>query len=240
MSKIKIEEIKEILEKDKWKLISEEYHNLDGELEFECAEGHRVYSTWKKIRNKRECPICKNNVYKEQSTKIIPKSKDKKRTLALDQSTRISGWSIYDDKELIRYGVFTTSLSEEIERDNTVKNWMVNMIHSWQPDYVAIEGIQYQQNMGVTTFEMLARLQGILMNTLYEMKIDYGVCPTPTWRAHCGVKGRTRIDKKRSMQMLTKEWFDISVTDDEADAIGIGKYAAEKLNQRIEVFNWEE
>lgn len=239
MSKIKVEDIREELQKDGWRLISDEYKNLDSEMVFECEEGHKVYSSWKKIRNKRECPICKNNSFKEQDTKIIPKKNGVKRTLALDQSTRITGWSIYDGKELIKYGVFVTSFDDEIQRDYTIKNWLINMINNWHPDYVGLEGIQYQQNMGVTTFETLARLQGILMETLYELKITYAICNTNTWRAHCKVKGRTRTDKKRSMQMLAKEWFDITVTDDEADAIGIGKYVSEVLNKQVEICNWE-
>ena len=113
------------------------------------------------------------------------------------------------------------------------------MIELWKPDFVGLEGIQYQQNMGVTTFETLARLQGILMETLYELNIQFSICHTNTWRAYCKVKGRTRTDKKRSMQMLAKEWFDITVTDDEADAIGIGKYVAEVLNKNVVTYNWE-
>lgn len=240
MSKIKIEDIKEELKKDNWELVSEEYQNLESEMIFKCSEGHTVFAPWKKIRLKRDCPICKNNVFKEQDMKIIPKKKGAKRILALDQSTRITGWSIYDSGELIKYGTFITDLDDEIQRDRAIKNWLINMVNNWKPEYVGLEGIQYQQNMGVTTFETLARLQGILMETLLELNIEYSICPTNTWRAHCQVKGKTRIDKKRSMQLLAKQWFDISVTDDEADAIGIGKYVAEVLNKKVEIFNWEE
>lgn len=240
MSKIKIEDIKEELSKDNWELISEEYQNLDSELVFKCSEGHTVFAPWKKLRTKRECPICKHNTLKEQDLKIIPKKKGTKRIMALDQSTRITGWSIYDSGELIKYGTFITDYDDEIQRDHTIKMWLINMINIWKPEYVGLEGIQYQQNMGVTTFETLARLQGILMETLLELDIPYSICPTNSWRAHCQVKGKTRIDKKRSMQLLAKQWFDISVTDDEADAIGIGKYVAEVLNKKVEIFNWEE
>lgn len=45
--------------------------------------------------------------------------------------------------------------------------------------------------MGVTVFETLARLQGILMITAYELGVSFKVCPTNTWRSHCGVKGRS-------------------------------------------------
>ena len=240
MSKIKIEDIKEELKKDNWELVSEEYQNLESEMIFKCSEGHTVFAPWKKIRLKRDCPICKNNVFKEQDMKIIPKKKGAKRILALDQSTRITGWSIYDSGELIKYGTFITDLDDEIQRDRAIKNWLINMINNWKPEYVGLEGIQYQQNMGVTTFETLARLQGILMETLLELNIEYSICPTNTWRAHCQVKGKTRIDKKRSMQLLAKQWFDISVTDDEADAIGIGKFVAEVLIKKVEIFYSEE
>ena len=31
-------------------------------MEFECAEGHKVFSTWGKLRDHLECPICKNKI----------------------------------------------------------------------------------------------------------------------------------------------------------------------------------
>ena len=50
--------------------------------------------------------------------------------------------------------------------------------------------------------------------------------------------GKPVLIKKRSMQHKAKEWHDITVTDDEADAIGIGKYVADLLFN-IQVTNWE-
>jgi len=35
-----------------------------------------------------------------------------------------------------------------------------------------------------------------------------------------------------------KKWFDVSVSEDEADAVGIGKYCAD-LRERKEIKNWE-
>lgn len=242
MAKITIESINEELEQYGWSCVSETYKNLETELEFLCEEGHTVCAPWKKIRTRRECPRCKKNNLKEKVLKAEPKKKGVKRVLAIDQATYTCGWSIYDGKKLIRYGTFTTNLKDEIARDSTIKNWMLSMIENWQPDAIGLEGIQYQdevsgQKASVTVFQTLARLQGILMETCYEQKIEYTVCPTNTWRHHCGVTGKTRIDKKRSMQHKAKEWHDITVTDDEADAIGIGKYVADLYN--IQVTNWE-
>lgn len=194
------------------------------------------------MRTKLECPVCKSNIYKGQNSEIIPKKKGQKRILALDQATHLTGWSIFDGKELVKYGVFSTDLDEEIARDNAIKNWLLSMIESWRPDQIGIEGVQYQEEVSgkkisVTVFQALARLQGILMEACYEAKVPYTICPTNTWRNHCGVKGKYRVDKKRSMQIHTKQWYDISVSDDEADAIGIGKYMADQFNIIVE--NWE-
>ena len=243
MARITIDSINKELAPYNWKCISTEYKNLDTELQFNCEEGHLVCAPWKRMRKLQECPVCKQNAHKANKPLVIePKKKGQKRILALDQATHISGWSIYDGQTLIRYGTFSTNQKDEIARISTIKNWLISMIENWKPDFIAIEGIQYQDEssgnkMGVTVFQGLARLQGVLMETCYAQKVDYTVCPTNTWRHHCGVKGRTRADKKRSMQLIAKKWYDISLTDDEADAVGIGKYAAD-LN-KIEVVNWE-
>lgn len=243
MSKITLEEVKSTVAADGWKVISTEYKNLKEQMEFECPEGHQVFAPYEKIRQKRECPICAQNKLRQGGTKAIPKKKDTVRVIGLDQATHISGYSVYDDRELIKVGTFSTKAEGEIERIAEVRSWVISLIETWHPDAIAIEGIQFQQtvDMGVTTFQTLARLQGVIMITCFEMGVFFEVCPTNTWRNHCQVKGRTRPDKKKSMQLLTKKWFDISVTEDEADAVGIGKYLAEKTprGNKVKVVNWE-
>ena len=243
MSKIKIDDIRKAAIEHNWILLSEEYKNLDSELIFRCNEDHKIYLPYKKVRDKWECPICKQNQYNNFSNEIIPKKKSVQRTIGLDQATHITGYSIFDDGELIYAGIFEAEAEDEISRDIEIKNWVIQLIQNWKPDVIAMEGIQLQQfnnkMIGVTTYQTLARLQGILMATCHEQKIEYIVVPPATWRAHCQVKGRTRADRKRSMQMKVKEWFDITVSDDVADAIGIGKYTNDKHRKKVEIFDWE-
>ena len=251
MSRIKIEDLQKHLEPLNWKVISTKYQNLDNEMVFKCPEGHSVYSSWRKIRNKTECPICKKNIYKEREQKIIPKQKNKRRILALDQATHITGYSIYDGTELIKFGIFETQMDDEIQRDNELKNWFINMVNIWKPDHIGLEDIQLQNfggansefsiknGVGIQTYKILAHLQGILMETCYELNLTYTICPPGTWRAHCKVKGKSKSDKKKSMQLNVKNWFDISVSNDEADAIGIGKYVADSYNPKPTIMNWE-
>ena len=238
MPRITIEQIQEELAPDNWKVISTEYKNLDSELIFECSEGHRVYNTWKKIRTKRDCPICAQNQLKDIESNIIPKKSNEFRVLALDQATKVSGWAIFSNEKLIKYGTFETQLENEIQRDIQIKNWLINVIKNWGIDFVALEGVQYEERFGVTTFATLARLQGILMSLLEEMEVQYTICHTATWRNFCQVKGKTRADKKKSMQLKVKEWYDITVNNDCADAIGIGHYAVNKT-KKPKIESWE-
>ena len=245
MAKITLDQIKQEVEVDGWKVLSLDYSNLDTEMTFECPEGHQVFAPWKRLRTKRECPICKQNTF-QQSDKIIPKPKGVKRILALDQATKVTGYSIFDGDKLVKYGTFTTSSDDEVARCVAVKNWFVSMLQNWKPDYVGIEGIQYQAKVfdgetvgSVTLFQTLAHLQGVLLVTCHEFGIHYEVCPTNTWRNTCGVKGRVRADKKKSMQMIVKDWYGISVSDDESDAIGIGYHMTKTVGRNTTVINWE-
>ena len=243
LAKIKIDDIRKAAIKHNWTLLSESYKNLDTELTFECNEGHKIYLPYKKVRDKWECPICKQNQYNNFSNEIIPKDKTIQRSIGLDQATHITGYSIFDNGKLVNAGIFEADADDEIERDIEIKNWLIQLIQNWKPDMIGIEGIQLQQlnnkTIGVTTYQILARLQGILMATCCEQKVDYVIVPPATWRSHCEIKGRTRADRKRSMQMKVKEWFDITVSDDVADAIGIGKYINDKHKKKVEIFNWE-
>lgn len=243
MGKIKIDDIRKAAIEHDWKVISETYKNLDTEMTFECDEGHKVYLPYKQIRDKWECPLCKKNQYHQFDTKIIKKDNNKQRVIALDQATHMTGYSIFDNNELIYSDVFEAKEDNEIDRDIEIRNWLIQMIQKWQPDIIGLEDIQLQQFdnklVGVTTYRTLARLQGILLAACRENNVDCVVCSPSTWRAHCKVKGRTRADKKKSMQTLVKQWFDISVTDDIADAIGIGKYISDTYKKKVEIFNWE-
>lgn len=244
MAKITIEQIRTQLAADGWKVITANYINLDTTMEFECPEGHRVHSTWKKLRSKLECPTCKSYIHTKYSGEVLAKPTGATRILALDQASHTSGYAVFDNNKLVAYGHFEASAADEVERYASIKSWVLSLIAAWRPDHIGIEGIQFQeegggQKMGVTVFQTLARLQGVLMLTCHEEKVPAEICPTNTWRHYCGVKGKTRTDKKRSMQMLVKQWYDVTVPDDEADAIGIGRYLSHQITSRYEITNWE-
>lgn len=196
-------------------------------MTFKCPNDHENYFTMEYWRRHKECPICKSNKYYQMNDNA-PKSKGF-RILAFDQASITSGWSAYDDGELVKYGYWTSDGNHSTDRIMKTKHWFANMIQTWKPDLVVLEDIQLQKFDGgeqVVTYKKLAHLQGVLENYCYENGYIYKVVPAATWRAHSQVKGKTRSDKKRSAQLIVKSLYDMNVTQDEADAILIGRWAA--------------
>ena len=242
--KYSIQSVRDAISEQGWNLLTENYVNLDTVMQFQCPKGHNVFATWKRLRSKLECPECAKQQVINNDSSVLPKPVGVRRVLALDQASHTTGFAIFDNDKLVRYGSYNTTLNDEVARYSIIKSWVKSMVREWRPDYVAIEGIQFQEEgggakMGVTVFQTLARLQGVIMTAVYDQGIPFEVCPTNTWRHACGVRGKTRADRKRSMQMIVREKYGVSVSDDESDAIGIGLYITQYINKNTSTSNWE-
>ena len=204
-------------------------------MKFRCPEGHLVETTWEKLRAKRFCPTCAANLKKKVANMSAVKKGAAYRVLALDQSSHKTGYSVYDGKQLISYGVFESSKLDPIDRLKDIGAWLNSMIANWQPDLVGFEDTQYNPGgddkdaiRAHDTFKLLSQVMGVVIITAVNAGCKVKTVLIPTWRHHCKVRGNKRADQKRSAQLLVKEWHDITVTDDESDAICIGKYFADK------------
>ena len=252
MSKITYEEVKNFLESNGWELLSETYINLNTDLQIKCKNGHILSLPYKTLRKNCICPVCAKESNANYQIFQIDKTKDF-RLLAIDQATLVSGWSLWDKNKIVGYGTFTTNQQlDTISRLCEIKQWLVEMVEKNQPDLVLIEDIQLQEfynnsknkiekydNVGITTFKVLAKLQGVIETTLMDLGVEYKIIHSATWRAALDIKGRTRVDKKRSAQFLIKDLFGIVATEDDADAICIGKYGVENYGFKLKMFSWE-
>lgn len=229
---INIYSVRNHLEQEGWKLISDTYKNLNTELEMQCPAGHiqsQTYGNW------RRHPICEQcmagDPYKVKKNKVPIKKIDTTRVLGLDAATNITGYSIYDDGVLVSYGTYKSVGDDAEQRINDVKKWLRAALEEWEPDFVGIENIQLQQfgnnQFQVETYRVLANLQGVLVDTLFEACIDHDLVSVNTWRNYCNVgDGKGRENKKKQAQEKVKLWYNQDCTQDEADAICIGKYFA--------------
>ena len=239
-TRIKFEEVKESIESAGWQLISDTYKNLQADLVALCPEGHENHFTYDDWRNHRvECLICNKISINKKNEK--PTKKKGYRILAFDQASITSGWAVFDDNALINYGNWTSNGSKSTQRISLTKAWVATMIEKWQPDEVVFEDIQLQKFDGgeaVVTYKKLAHLQGVLKNYCYENGTPYKIAPPATWRNFSNIKGKTRTDKKRNAQLKVEGLYEVKASQDEADAILIGRWAAaeHKTNDVISFF----
>ena len=109
---------------------------------------------------------------------------------------------------------------------------MVQAITEWLPDFIGVEHIQLQtfganrNQQQVETYRILANLQGVLLDTIFEIDLPCELVYSSTWRKTCDINegNSTRENKKKAAQDKVFSWYGLQCTQDEADAICIGKY----------------
>lgn len=236
MSTINIYTVQNALEEQGWTLLSDSYKNLKTELQMRCPEGHVSFITFEKWRKHPVCEECMaGDIYKVKKNKVPDKTPDTTRILALDAATNITGYAIYDNRTLVSYGTYKVEGSLPAEaRINEIKKWLLAAIEEWEPDFIGLENIQLQSygnnQYQVETYRVLANLQGVLIDAAFEKSIDHDLVYSTEWRQYCGVGGGTgRENKKKQAQAKVKLWYGLDCTQDEADAICIGKYFCNKI-----------
>lgn len=220
------------LEENHWKLISTEYKNLNTELEMQCPHGHTQFQTYANWRKHMLCEQCMAGDPYRIKDKVPIKKIETFRVLSLDAATGTTGYAIFDDDQLVNYGLFKADKTlETTARINQVKKWLEAAIKEWQPDYIGIENIQLQGlgshgSYQVETYRALANLQGVLVDTIFEARIDYCLAYSSQWRKYCNISEgeRQRDNKKKQAQEKVKLWYQQDCTQDEADAICLGRY----------------
>lgn len=162
--------------------------------------------------------------------------------LALDQSTRASGWSIFIDNKLKDYGSWSIEKNLSLEkRLLLIINNIQDIINKYNPNIIYIENIQLQKdesyNIGVDTFQKLAQLQGAIILLCSYNNIEYHLVYPSEWRKSCNfLKGndKKRQSQKKIAQEYVRQQYNVDCTEDEADAICIGIHAI----SREEIFDW--
>ena len=69
------------------------------------------------------------------------------RVLSFDQASRTSGYSVFEDGKLIDYGKFTYDDTDFGVRLLNIRNKVISLIKKFNPDKIAFEDIQLQNNV---------------------------------------------------------------------------------------------
>lgn len=147
------------------------------------------------------------------------------KILALDQSSRVTGWAVFEDNKLIAQGNFTMSQEDFGERLYAIRQKIISLINQYNINELVFEDIQLQSNVlnNVDTFKKLAEVYGIVYELGIELKLPTTSLHPTSWKSAVGVKGRTRPEQKKAAQTHVQAVYGLKVGEDTSDAICIGE-----------------
>lgn len=144
--------------------------------------------------------------------------------LALDQSSRITGYAIFEDSKLVKYGKFEVSDTNIDQRLVKIKTKVEELIRQYNINQVVFEDIQLQNNVAnnIQTFKALAEVYGVIAEMLEEAKLPHCAILASSWKSTLGIKGKTRPEQKKNAQQYIQQQYGIKPAQDTVDAICIG------------------
>lgn len=133
---------------------------------------------------------------------------------------------------MIGYGLLNSNVKENnpLERMRIMGNLIRDKLRKLCPDVVVIEGVQFQNNY--RTYSQLSQMQGVIFNILFEQNIEFRLIEPTAWKSYSKIKGKKRVEQKENTILMVRNKFNINVSEDEADAIGIGVWAINNINNK--------
>lgn len=165
------------------------------------------------------------------------------RLLALDQSSRITGYAIFENAKLIHYGKFSVDDEDIGVRLMNIRGKVKDLIDQYNINELVFEDIQMQNNVqnNVQTFKLLAEVFGVIYELATEMDLRNSAVLASSWKSTLKVRGKNRPEQKRNAQAVVEKVFNIKPTQDECDAICIGLHHILKPDHNAnEVFDWSD
>ena len=152
--------------------------------------------------------------------------------LNFDQATKISGYSLFENSELVAYGKLEVDKKEKniIERMKQMISLIKLKIDEHKPDFIVFEDTQFQKSY--KTYQELSQMQGVLMAYLFDLDIGFEIVSPGTWRSFSKIKGRKRIEQKTNTIQMIKDKYNLELSEDICDAIGIGLWSINKIKVR--------
>ena len=134
-----------------------------------------------------------------------------RRILALDQSSRTSGYAIFVEGRLETFGHFTIKDEDIGIRLLKIRQQVETLVNKYNITEVIMEDIQLQ-------------VFGVIYELLTEMDIKVTSALASSWKSKLKIKSRQRQQQKQEAQELVSTLYSVKATQDEADAICIGTY----------------
>lgn len=149
------------------------------------------------------------------------------KILSFDQSTRVTGWAVFDDGRYVKSGVIDLhKIKDTDERSKQMGLEICKVIEDSKPDVTIIEEVQQQSN--VSTVIKLARIQGVAMGFCAAHNIDLHILTPSRWRSALQYKQGPKVKREELKQQsldFVKNNFKLELIEDEAEAVCINEAA---------------
>lgn len=144
--------------------------------------------------------------------------------LALDLSTKQSGYALGMDGKLEKHGFFSASDKNPIKRIIKMRDQIIKLLKIYNIKKIIMEQVRPEYNSH--TMKILMWLQAATVIAAYEIdpQIQCEFIGASSWRAQLKIKqgrGIKRNQLKPQDIQYVKNKYNIQVNDDEADAICI-------------------
>ena len=150
------------------------------------------------------------------------------KVMSIDQSTRCSGYAVFEDSIYICSGVINMSKSklETEERSFEMAREIWKVINKYKPDHLVLEGCQQQSNP--KTMIILARLAGMIIGYSEAHNVKTHTLLPSQWRKALqysqGAKVKRQELKQQSIDYVKKN-LNLYLSEDECESICIGEAA---------------
>ena len=153
------------------------------------------------------------------------------RILAFDQSTKITGYSLFVDGEYIDSGVIDLSKNKDtVDRSKQMALDICKVITESTPDVVIIEEVAMQSN--AQTLKLLARIQGVAIGFCAAHNIPLYMLEPTKWRSQLSFKQGRAVKreelKKQSIDYVEEHFGFNNFSEDRCESICIN-VAAHKI-----------
>ena len=151
-----------------------------------------------------------------------------KNILALDASTKRTGYAIQQDGVFVTYGVIASTSQKLEKRLVVMRDGVKKLVEDYKIDTVVIEDVR-PDNVNLHTHKILTWLQGILAVAAYEGNpaVNFLLIGASTWRSILKLQGhavKRESQKTKDIAYVNDKYTNIHLNpdqDDEADAICI-------------------
>lgn len=165
--------------------------------------------------------------------------------LALDLSTKSTGYAFFKDGKILEYGCFTQNSKNVLNRIDSITEEIKNIITKYKIDKIVAEEV-LPESVGNNqkTYKALIYLQAaVALMVNRELGIEIEFIGASSWRSKLGIhtgRGLRRDTLKEADINYARTHCGIAdlINDDEADAICIG-LAFSQEGTAASSFNWE-